>query len=95
MFEWDEAKNQANIAKHGVSFGRAKLIFDGPVVTSIDSRMAYGEIREISIGRVEDLLILTVVHTSRVGRIRIISARPAKRHERMRYEEKIRSRTLN
>ena len=89
MFEWDEAKNQANIAKHGVSFQRAKLIFDRPVLTWIDSRKAYGEIREISIGRVGDLLILTVVHTTRGERTRIISARPAKRQERKRYEETI------
>ena len=27
-FEWDEAKNQANIRKHGVSFEIAKHIFD-------------------------------------------------------------------
>ena len=95
MFEWDEAKNQANIAKHGVSFERAKLIFEGPVLTSIDSLKVYGEIREISVGQVEELLILTVLHTSRVRRVRIISAQPAKRHERLRYEETIRSRTLN
>jgi uncharacterized DUF497 family protein len=29
-FEWDETKNRANIAKHGISFETAKLIFDDP-----------------------------------------------------------------
>jgi uncharacterized protein len=28
-FEWDEAKKQANIAKHGFDFVRARPIFDG------------------------------------------------------------------
>jgi uncharacterized DUF497 family protein len=28
-FEWDEAKNEANWRKHGISFGEAALIFDG------------------------------------------------------------------
>ena len=78
-----------------MSVERAKLIFDGPVLTWIDSRKVYGEIRAISVGRVEELLILTVVHSFRLRRVRIISARPAKRHERLRYEETIRSRTLN
>ena len=28
-FEWDEAKNLVNIAKHGFDFARSRLIFDG------------------------------------------------------------------
>ena len=32
-FEWDEAKNAANIANHGVSFEQAKTIFNGLVIT--------------------------------------------------------------
>ena len=30
-FEWDEAKGQANVRKHGIDFETAKRIFDGPV----------------------------------------------------------------
>ena len=30
-FEWDAAKNAANIAKHGIDFEDAIRIFDGPV----------------------------------------------------------------
>lgn len=41
-FEWDEAKNQANVAKHGVSFEQAQEIFDGIVWTSVDDRVDYG-----------------------------------------------------
>jgi uncharacterized DUF497 family protein len=29
-FEWDEAKNRRNRAKHGVSFEAATLVFDDP-----------------------------------------------------------------
>ena len=89
MFEWDEAKNRANIAKHGVSFELARLIFDGRVVTWVDRRRAYGEVREISVGFVDGLLLLAVVHTTRSGKIRIISARPAKRKERKLHDEQI------
>ncbi|WP_020560604.1 BrnT family toxin [Thiofilum flexile] len=87
MFEWDEDKNQSNIAKHGISFDLAKRIFEGPVFTFLDTRDDYGEDREISIGMVEGILILTVVHTEREdGIIRLISARRATQAERKRYE---------
>lgn len=86
-FEWDEAKNAANIAKHGVGFATACRIFEGPVLTAIDDRSDYGELRERSIGAVEGILILIVVHTDRNGLCRIISARRASRVERKRYED--------
>lgn len=92
-FEWDEAKNSANIAKHGVSFETAQRIFEGPVLTWIDGRKAYGEIRMHSIGQVERVAVLAVIHTDRDGRTRIISARPADRTERRIYEEALQKRT--
>ena len=90
MFEWDEAKNRANIAKHGVDFDVAKRIFDGEVLTRIDARKAYGEVRQVSIGKVDGMMVLAVVHTDRNGGIRIISARFADRDERKSYEKEIR-----
>lgn len=88
--EWDEAKDAANIAKHGVGFATASRIFDGPVLTWTDDRTDYGEVREHSIGAVEGILVLAVIHTNRDGHHRIISARRASRAERKRYEEAIR-----
>ena len=35
-FEWDEAKNAANLAKHGIAFEEAATIFEGPVFTLAD-----------------------------------------------------------
>lgn len=89
-FEWDEDKNQANIRKHGVSFETAKRIFEGPVFSMLDDRDGYGEERYISIGMVEAVAILVVVHTDRKDRIRLISARPASKKERRNYYEQIR-----
>ena len=88
-FEWDPAKNQANIGKHGVAFDTAKRIFEGPVLTWRDDRRAYGEERYISVGRVGGAL-LVIVHTERDGRTRLISARPASRKERKAFDETIR-----
>lgn len=86
-YEWDEAKNAINIEKHGVDFETAALIFDGPVLTFEDIRHDYGEQRLNSIGSAAGIVLLTVTHTDRQGTIRIISARPASRRERKRYEE--------
>jgi len=41
-FEWDEAKNQQNITKHGIDFENAKHIFDKPVLLRLDDRRTYG-----------------------------------------------------
>ncbi len=83
-FEWDEEKNQRNFEKHGLYFEYAQEIFNGPVLTQIDSRKDYGEVREISLGMIDDQ-ILFVVHTQRSDRIRLISARKANRQERKTY----------
>ena len=50
-FEWDTAKNQTNIRKHGVSFETAQRIFEGSVLTWFDDRKDYGEDRYISVGK--------------------------------------------
>ncbi len=89
-FEWDEAKNQANIRKHGVSFETARRIFESFVLTWLDDRRDYGEDRYISIGRIGRAARIVVAHTNRDGRTRLISARPASRKERQAYHERIR-----
>jgi uncharacterized DUF497 family protein len=81
--EWDDAKDQAKIRKHGISFAEAKHIFDGPVLTRIDDRADYGEVREISRGLLSPEAPLMVVHTARGEKIRLISARKASRRERV------------
>ena len=84
LFEWDESKRQANLAKHHIDFRDAKRIFDGPVFERMDSR--HGEERMFAIGIMEDIEIV-VVYTMRGERRRIISARRAHRRERKAYRE--------
>jgi uncharacterized DUF497 family protein len=84
-FVWDDAKDEANLRKHGISFDEAKLIFDGPVLTRVDDRADYGEIREISLGLLSPDAPLMVVHTARDEKTRLISARKANRQERKIY----------
>ena len=49
-YEWDEAKNRKNVAKHGLSFEDAELVFTGSCITFEDDRFAYGEERLITLG---------------------------------------------
>ena len=76
-FVWDPRKNRANTAKHGVGFELAARIFEEPRLTWIDEREDYGELREVSIGLIDGLVALVVVHSETDGIIRIISARRA------------------
>ncbi|MXY34943.1 MAG: BrnT family toxin [Boseongicola sp. SB0664_bin_43] len=89
LFEWDDDKNLQNIAKDGLSFDDASRIFGGFTLDLVDDRFDYGEVREVSIGMIDGLAVVTVVHTSRDGVCRIISARPATRAERIGYEQAI------
>ena len=90
-FEWDENKNRENRKKHGVSFEFAMEVFDDPFSLTSQDRIVEGEERLWTLGRVEDLNILVVVHTVVDERneevIRIISARKATPRERAFYEE--------
>ena len=83
-FEWDEAKNRANIAKHGIGFLGAARVFDGPVLEQVDHRRDYGEARRAAIGELEGKEVC-VVYTMRSNVCRIISARRANRRERREY----------
>src|SRR5580693_2352854 len=80
-FEWDEAKRQTNLVKHGIDFADTAYIFDGQFVEREDKRDAYGERRYQVTGAVEGQ-VLRVVYTRRGDRYRIISARRARRNER-------------
>ena len=90
-FEWDEGKNRANYRKHGVYFETAELAFDDPDFVMLPDREVDGEERWYTIGLVEGLLLLLVVHTIRDEDdeeiVRIISAREVTAHERRIYED--------
>jgi uncharacterized DUF497 family protein len=93
-FEWDQAKNEANQAKHGVSFETAVLVFEDPHCLAFVERIENGEERWRAIGSVRDsFLFLTVAHTYSEEEAeltaRIISARRATSHERKLYAEAI------
>jgi uncharacterized DUF497 family protein len=85
-FEWDAAKEAANLRKHGITFRQAAEIFRGLVLVAEDTRRDYGEERLIAVGEY-DGEIIRVVFTHRQQNIRIISAWKAGSHERKAYEK--------
>jgi len=91
IVDWDDKKNKANQAKHGVSFETAQHVFDDPHHLSIQDRYKEGEERWQTLGVVGGIVMLLVAHThhekSEEDVIRIISARKATKHERQNYEE--------
>jgi len=88
-FEWDEAKNRANIRKHGFDFRDAWEVFEGPMLVEPDSGADYGEDRWIGTGLLRGCVVLAVFTRTAPGTIRIISFRRAERYERIKYEEEI------
>lgn len=78
-FEWDEAKRQATLVKHGIDFAAAIRIFRGRYL-DLPGRSDTEE-RRIAIGSV-DGKVIAVVFTRRGEAIRIVTARVARRHER-------------
>ena len=89
---WDQAKSEANLRAHGLSFTAAVFVFDDPMSATREDPHPY-EQRWRTIGMVGTQVVM-VVHTwpesdtqtgEEIGRI--ISARKATRREREVYEE--------
>lgn len=87
-FEWDDAKAQSNVRKHGVTFEEAASVFsDVLAYTFNDPDHSIGESRYLTFGMSQWGQVLAVIHTERGHAIRIISARKATRLERVIYEQ--------
>ena len=89
IFEWDHKKAAANVVKHRVGFETAALVFKDPMRITEFNGTEHGEWRWETIGVVNRMTLLVVVHTDRdefdAEVIRIISARRATRKEMRRY----------
>ena len=91
LFEWDDVKEKINIAKHGIDFGTAALVFrDENRIEFYDEAHSTDEDRYITIGQINGIavtVIVMVVYTERERAIRLISARKATTQEgRMYYD---------
>jgi hypothetical protein len=85
-FEWDRTKARSNLWAHGVSFEEATTVFtDSFSLTIPDPDHSLEEDRFVILGQSETGALPVVVEGQ--GRIRIVSAPQATRHERVTYEE--------
>jgi uncharacterized DUF497 family protein len=87
-YEWDDAKNRKNLAKHGLSFEDAEWVFAGPCITFEDDRFNYGEVRLITLGLLAGRVVV-IAHSPRDEATRIISMRKGNKREQEIYQERL------
>lgn len=79
-YTWHELKRQINLQKWKLDFAQAESVFAGPTYTFDDNRFNYGEQRWVTLGLLDDT-VLVIVHTENEDEIRIISMRKANKNE--------------
>ena len=85
MIVYDEAKRQANLAKHGLDLADAGLVYDAPNKITLCSPRQ-GESRLMDVAMVEIVgIVLVLVYVERDQDIRAISLRRASKQERKYY----------
>ena len=80
MPTWDERKRQSNLKDHGLDFLGCEAVFDGPVVTWDDDRVAYGELRINLLGWLNEMVV-HLTYTECQDDLHVISLRKAEKHE--------------
>lgn len=76
-FEFDEAKSQANLDKHGIDFVAAQELWSDPYLLEVRAKTE-DEPRFLLIGKIGEKHWSAVV-TYREGRIRLISVRRSRK----------------
>jgi uncharacterized DUF497 family protein len=86
VYEWDEAKRESNLRKHGFDFDDADIVYENlNKVTFVSA--GRGEPRWRDVALVESNgIVLALVYTVRGYNVRIISFRKASRKERRIYD---------
>lgn len=88
-YEWDEAKNRSNRAKHGLDFADAEQVFAGRCVTFVDDRCDYGERRLVSLGMLAGRVVVMAHSPRGHDATRIISMRKGNRREQKIYQKRL------
>lgn len=93
QFEWDEAKADGNVRKHGITFELASTVFFDPnLLTVADVAHSETEERWCSVGIASNGVVLAVVYLwsdadPAAIKVRLISARKATQAECGQYQE--------
>jgi uncharacterized DUF497 family protein len=86
--EFDSAKRDLTLQERGLDFARAAEVFAGITFTQPDHRLDYGEDRFITIGILDERMVV-MVWTDRGTTRRIISMRKANEREQARYQDRL------
>ncbi|BBF93362.1 BrnT family toxin [Blastochloris tepida] len=86
--EFDPAKRQATLDHRGLDMARADEVFAGATITIEDDRQDYGEVRFITVGRLDGRMVV-MVWTPRGAARRIISLRKANDREQALYAPRL------
>src|SRR5580704_17877407 len=78
VFEWDETKRQANLAKHLIDFADAIRIFQRPVFEKLQRR--HGEDRVLAFGLLEDVEIVVIYDVRGKYRRMLLPMHPSLKH---------------
>ncbi len=88
--EFDPIKDATNIARHGVSLQAAEEFDWDTAFEREDDRFDYGEDRFVAIGLIGNRLhVLVFTEGSHDDAVRVISLRPAEKHEVRFYHGKV------
>lgn len=88
--EFDPAKDAINRTKHGISLGEASDFNWDTALEREDDRFDYGETRFVAIGRIKArLFVMVFADGSDENSVRVISLRPAEKHEARFYRGQV------
>ncbi|MEX3956124.1 BrnT family toxin [Trinickia sp. EG282A] len=86
--EFDANKRDKTLTERGLDFARAAEVFAGHHFTVEDARENYGELRYVTVGKVDGRMIV-MVWTPRGEARRIVSMRKANDREQTRYAYRV------
>ena len=91
-FEWDEGNATKSQKKHGVEIHEVEAVFRSGLALPLGIQISplVPEQRLGLIGPTINGKLLQIAFVIRDGRVRVISARPAHKKERIKYEEILR-----
>jgi uncharacterized DUF497 family protein len=86
-FDWDPGTWRKSELKHGVAAAEAEEVLLNDPLCQVDTTHSGGEQRYVALGVTNEGRALFVAFTIRRSRVRIISARPMSRRERLIYDK--------
>ncbi len=87
--EYDENKRQLNLKDHHIDFAKMSVIFENPIVSRVDDRIDYGEVRRIALGDLDGKIVVFVYTRLTDDTVRLISARRATKKESTIYYRRV------